>query len=445
MKITVTAEKPQDNKMAVKLTVAKEDVNRAIKGAYSDIAKKYNFQGFRKGRAPRPMIDAVVGRDAVLNQATFDLLDNAEPVMLEQLDVVPMGKVDYGEEAKLLVEGTDYELDITIPVRPECELDSYDAPAINMPPAEVTDAEIEQQIEQLLSYRTSYEDVEEDRAVEKGDIVSVNIEDVENAKHLAGENHLLAMDGNGLPAEVDEGLTGMSKGETKEISWTSTHKHGDHEHEVKSTIKVTLNAIKKAVVPELTDELAKDGFGFDDVAALRDAVKCEIESDKKNSLPALKEDRLVEALASHLTLEETPKEYVDQVYTETAQNFLGQLQSQGMTLDGFLAMRGIKPEEFFDDLRAQSEERARQSLALDALAAHLGLTADDADIAKEFEDAGAKDVEKVVKQWKDAGRLPAIRESVKRTKALSWLVDNAQVTEVDEVAEARANKDADAE
>ena len=253
------------------------------------------------------------------------------------------------------------------------------------------------------------------------------------------------MDGNGLPAEVDEGLTGMSKGETKEISWTSTHKHGDHEHEVKSTIKVTLNAIKKAVVPELTDELAKDGFGFDDVAALRDAVKCEIESDKKNSLPALKEDRLVEALASHLTLEETPKEYVDQVYTETAQNFLGQLQSQGMTLDGFLAMRGIKPEEFFDDLRAQSEERARQSLALDALAAHLGLTADDADIAKEFEDAGAKDVEKVVKQWKDAGRLPAIRESVKRTKALSWLVDNAQVTEVDEVAEARANKDADAE
>ena len=161
MKITVTAEKPQDNKMAVKLTVAKEDVDRAIKGAYSDIAKKYNFQGFRKGRAPRPMIDAVVGRDAVLNQATFDLLDNAEPVMLEQLDVVPMGKVDYGEEAKLLVEGTDYELDITIPVRPECELDSYDAPAINMPPAEVTDAEIEQQIEQLLSYRTSYEDVEE--------------------------------------------------------------------------------------------------------------------------------------------------------------------------------------------------------------------------------------------------------------------------------------------
>ena len=445
MKINVTADKPQDDKLAAKVTVAKADVDKAVKKAYADIANRYNFQGFRKGKAPRPMIDAVVGREAVMAQATNDLLNSVEPAVFEELDVVPMGEASYGDEPKLVEEGKDYDVDVTIPVRPECELDSYDAPAINMPPAEATEAEVEQQVEQLLAYHTTYEDIEDDRAVEKGDVVSVDIENVENAEQLAGKGRMLSLDGNGLPEEFDEGLVGMKKGETKEITWSTTHKHEDHEHTVKSAVKVTLAAIKQAVTPELDDELAKKGFGFDDVAALKDAVRDEITSDKKTSLPGLKEDRLVQAIAEHLTLEETPAEYVEQVFNETAQNFLGQLQQQGLSLDSFLQMRGIKAQDFINDLHEQAAERARQSLALDALAAKLGLTAEDEDIAREFEEAGSKDVKATVKQWRDAGRLPAIRESIKRSKALKWLVDNAEVTEVDEVAEARAKKDGDSE
>ena len=100
----------------------------------------------------------------------------------------------------------------------------------------------------------------------------------------------------------------------------------------------------------------------------------------------------------------------------------------------YLRARGVKSDDFIADLHEQADERARQSLALDAVAEKLGLEASDEDVDNEFARAGIKDVKSTVAQWKKEGRLPAIRDSIKRTKALDWLVENAKVTEVDETA-----------
>lgn len=447
MKITVTAEKPIDDKMAAKVTVAAADVDKAIAKTYKDIAKKYNFQGFRRGHAPRPVIDGIIGREAVLAQATNDLLGAVEPLMLEELDVTPVGRVSFGAEGadpELAAQGADYVVDATITVRPSCELESYDAPEINLPPEEATDAEIDWQINQLLSYQVTYEDVEEDRAAEPGDVVSVDVENVEGAGHLAGKNRLLALDGQQVPEQLQEGIVGMKKGEEKAIAWTHSHEHEGEVHSHTFSVKVTLNAIKKAVTPELDDEVAKK-FGFDDVDAFKAAVKEEIEGDKKTTLPNLKEDRLVEAVGKLLKLETVPEAYQNEIFNELASEFLAQLQRQNVSLDMFLRARGIKSDDFIADLRVQAEERARQSLALDAVAAKLGLEATEDDVRAEFERAGVEDVDASVKQWKDEGRLPAIRDSIRRTKALDWLVENAKVNVVDEVAERAAEKDSDAE
>ncbi len=447
MKITVTAaEKPIDDKLTAEVTVAAADVDAAIARTYKDIAKKYNFQGFRRGHAPRPVIDGIIGREAVLAQATNDLLNAAEPLMLEELDVTPVGRVSFGPEGadpELAAQGADYVVTATIGVRPACELESYDAPTINMPPEEATEAEIDWQINQLLSYQVTYEDVEEDRAVEPGDVVSVDVENVEGAGHLAGTNRMLALDGQQVPEQLEEGIVGMTKGEEKTISWTRTHEHEGEEHSHTFTVKVKLNAIKKAVTPELDDEVAKK-YGYDDVASFRDAVKEEIEGDKKTSLPNLKEDRLVEAMGKLLKLDEVPEAYQNEIFNELASEFLGRLQNQGVSLDMYLRARGVKSEDFIADLRVQAEERARQSLALDALAAKLGVEVSEDEVREEFEKAGVEDVDASLEQWRSEGRLPAIRDSIRRTKALNWLVENAQVNIVDEVAE-RAAADEKAE
>ena len=449
MKITVTAEKPVDEKMAAKVTVPAADVNAAIKKTYKDIAKKYNFQGFRRGHAPRPVIDGIIGREAVLAQATNDLLTALEPMMLEELDVTPVGRVSFGPEGadpELAAEHADYVVDATIGVRPSAELTSYDAPEINLPPEEATDAEIDWQINQLLSYQVTYEDVEEDRAVEPGDIVSVDIENVDGAGHLAGKNRLLALDGQQLPEQLQEGIEGMKKGEEKAIEWTRSHEHDGETISHTFSVKVTLNGIKKAVTPELDDEMAKK-YGYDTVDAFKEAVKEEIEGDKKTTIPNLKEDRVVEAVGKLLDLETVPQAYQDEIFNELAQEFLAQLQRQNVSLDMFLRARGLKSDDFIADLRVQAEERARQSLALDAVAAKLGLEVNEDEVRGEFERAGVEDVEASYKQWKDEGRLPAIRDSIRRTKALDWLVENCKVNVVDEVAEraAAAEKNEDAE
>ena len=111
----------------------------------------------------------------------------------------------------------------------------------------------------------------------------------------------------------------------------------------------------------------------------------------------------------------------------------------------YLRARGVKTDDFLADLRVQAEERARQSLALDALAAKLGVEATEDDVRAEFEKAGVEDVDASVEQWRSEGRLPAIRDSIRRTKALDWLVENAKVNIVDEVAERAAADKADAE
>ena len=447
MKITVTAEKPIDDKVAATVTVPAADVDKAIAKTYKDIAKKYNFQGFRRGHAPRPVIDGIIGRESVLAQATNDLLNAVEPMMLEELDVTPVGRVSFGEEGadpQLASQGSDYVITATIGVRPTCELESYDAPEINLPPEEATEAEIDWQINQLLTYQVTYEDVEEDRAAEPGDVVSVDVENVEGAGHLAGKNRLLALDGQQVPEQLQEGIVGMKKGEEKAIEWTHTHVHEGEEHSHTFSVKVTLNGIKKAVTPELDDEVAKK-FGFDDVAAFRAAVKEEIEGDKKTTIPNLKEDRVVEAMGKVLKLETVPEAYQNEIFNELASEFLAQLQRQNVSLDMFLRARGLKSDDFIADLRVQAEERARQSLALDAVAAKLGLEATEDDVRAEFERAGVEDVDASVKQWRVEGRLPAIRDSIRRTKALDWLVENAKVNVVDEVAERASEGDKDDE
>lgn len=449
MKITVTTEKPESGQLVATLTIAKKDVDAAIAKTYREIARKYAFQGFRRGRAPRPVIDGIVGRNAVLAEATNSLLVEAEPLMIEQLDIVPLGQIDYGENPELATEKQDYTIVAKIAVRPDVELDSYDAPAIEMPPEEATEAEIDRQIQVLLSYQTTFQDVEEDRGAESGDMILADVENISNLREYEGENRMFSLSDQRLHEEWREGLLGMRKDEEKEIRWTRSHDRKDDEPlSVDFAAKVKVNAIRKAVTPELTENNVKDDFGFDSIEELRDAVKEEVEADKSASLPRLKEDRVVEAIGEHLTLEEIPEAYSNQVFQEMANQFLTQLQGQGMSFDSYLQARGISSEDFLGDLHAQAEERARQSLALDALAAHLNVEVTDDDLKAEFENAGVADVKATMREFFAEGRMPAVRESIRRTKAVEWLVENASVTIVDEIArmnEENADDENDAE
>ncbi|WP_102337585.1 trigger factor [Collinsella provencensis] len=425
----------KDGKLTAQVTIEAEKVDAAIKKAAKDAAKKYNFPGFRKGKAPRRVVDSALGKEYILGNATNELIGSNEGAVLNELDIVPVKEGDY-QEIDLCADGTDYTYTVEFKLRPAPELSSYEAVAIEMPPAEVTEAEINQQIDMLMGYHATFEDVE--RAVEDTDYVTVDIKDVENAEALAGEGRMFAVGGGNQPKEFDEGLKGMNIGETKTITWTFPG-----EEETTASSEVTVKSIRTRNIPELTDDFAKENFGFDGIDAMRDAVKLEIEQDKTTQLPQLKENRAVAELAKRLELEELDEDYEQSVFQDLGQNFLQSLSSRGMNLDTWLQANRLTADQFIGDLHRQANDVARESLALDALARNLKVEVTDEDIDAEFANAGVEDVEAAKAAFLADGRMAAIRDSIRRTKAVEWLVENAQVTEVDEVAKAAEAKDAE--
>lgn len=424
----------KDGKLTAEVTIPAADVDAAIKAAYKDAAKKYRFPGFRAGKAPRPVIDSALGKEAVLAQATNALIGANEGKVLDELDIVPVKDADY-QDIELAADHADYSYKVEFKLRPQPALSSYDPVEIEMPPAEVTEAEIDQQVDMLMGYHATFEDA--DRAVEDSDYVTVDIKNIKNAEALVGEGRMIALGSGSLPKAFDEALAGMKVGETKTVTWTP-----EVEGAPEASVEVTVKGVKERKLPELTDEFVKKSFGFDDVAAMREAVKSEVAEDKSSQLPQLKENRAVSKLAERLELDELDADYEQSVFSDLGQNFLQSLSSRGMTLDSWLKASGLSSEAFIADLHRQADDVARESLALDALARELKLEVTDEDVDKEFQQAGVKDPAASKEQFVSEGRMPAIRDSILRSKAVDWLVENAKVTEVDEAAKA---KDADAQ
>ena len=298
----------------------------------------------------------MLGEGAVLAIATEDAVNAVAPEILEDLDIVPVKDGEFKVDA-IVKDHEDFTFSVDYKMRPEPVLSSYEPVSIEMPPAEVTDAEIDAQINMLLAYQVKFEDVE-DRGVEAEDFVTVDIKDVKNAESLAGEGRAVFVGSGSMPEAVEEGLKGMKAGESKEISWTP-----EGEDAEEATVEVTVKSIRARITPELTDELAKETFGFDSVEAMRDAVKLEIEQDKQSRLPGIKESRCVAALAERLELEEMDEDYEQSVFQELGQQFLSNLSARGMSLDQWLQANRLTSEQFISDLHHQADDVARESLA----------------------------------------------------------------------------------
>lgn len=434
--LNITASDVENGKLTATVTIAAADVDNEIKKAYHAAAKKYRFPGFRAGKAPRPVIDSMLGSQAVLADATEEIISSNAPLVLNELDIVPVKDGEF-QDVEIANDHEDYTFKVEYTLRPMPELSSYDPVSIEMPPSEVTESEIDSQVSMLMSYQARFEDIE-DRGIEDEDFVTLTVKDVKNAESLAGESRMFAMGSGILPDAVEDALKGMQIGEAKEVSWTPESEDADEAAEEapeEATAEFTVNGIKARVTPELTDELAKEAFGFDDIAAMREAVKLEIQQDKESRLPGIKENRAVAALAERLELEEMDEDYEQSVFQELGQTFLQNLSARGMSLDQWLQANRLSSEQFIEDLHHQADDVARESLALDALARELKVEVTPEDVDAEFEKAGVEDVEASKASFISEGRMPAIRDSIRRSKACDWLVENARVTEVDETTQ----------
>lgn len=422
------------------VTIDADDIKRRIAKKYKDFGNQYRFPGFRKGHVPRPVIDANLGREAVRNEVTNDLLNETYPIAIDEADLCYFGEPSFGEVSEFVVEGQDFTYDMTLSVKPVFELSSYDPVSIEIPFKEATEKEIDDQLEALRQGYYDYEDAADDAAIEEGGSLDMTMKVMNEAGEelttLAAEKRLYEL-GRGLyPKALDDALIGKKKGDhvslTLEVAENPCMMSRLIEKNAKqATFEVDVDCVKTKVVPEVTDEWVSGHFGMSDVPELRGALKIEIDKQKSQVIPRILETNALFELGGRLE-GEAPEGMIAEATDDLYRTFWDSLQRNGVTFDQYLANNGLTVDAFREDVKKQAKDTVVQNLALDAYARHAGISVTDDEVRDEFKNSGQEDFEAMYADFKKHGRLHIVREGILRGKALEEIVNGAKVTEVEE-------------
>lgn len=428
----------KDNRVKVFVTIDAKDIDARIKKTYKDFAFKYNFPGFRKGKAPRPIIDNALGAEAVAATVTDDMVNETYPRAIDSINVYPIGKPVFGEDTGLVEGGKPFEYAFEVDVKPDLELSGYEPVEIEMPADGASDDEVNEQIESLREHYLDYEDAAATAKVKEDSYLDVAMKATDDAGEeiaaMTTDSRLYGL-GTGLfPETFDAELVGMKKGQTKSFaidvpSEPTIMMQPLMGKTAKITFDVEVKAVKNKVLPEVTEEWVKDTLGFESVEDLRARVADSIKEQKADVLPRIKENQCLAELADRLE-GDVPEALCTEAETSLLQDFFQQLQRQGASFDAYLAQQGITPDQFKEDMKAQALDMTRQDLALDAWARHFEMTVTEEDVAAEFVKSGAPDPQKLQEEWVKNGQLHMVRNGIARTNAAKNVMDTAVVTEL---------------
>ena len=436
----------EGNRVKITVTVEGATVADRMKKKYKEVANQYNIPGFRRGKAPRPVIDSALGKDYVRALVTDDLINETLPYAVDESGIFPVGQVELNQDADLVADKADYTYDFEVEVKPTLELTSYDAVEIEMPAEGVDDAQIDEEIDALREHYVEIVDapantkVKEDKYVDMK--VSATDDNGNDLPSLAEESVEYGIGSGVYPAEFDEQIMGMKKGESKQFTIDTPAEATAATASVmgktsKINFDVEILQVKKKKLPELTDDWVMNKIGVETVEELRNELRDEIASQKEAVLPRLKEGRALTKLVERL-VGEVPESVVEEAEGNLMQDFFNQLQRSGVTLDMYLQQQGITSAQFRDDIKEQARDIAKQDLALDAYAAHEGFEVSEDEIRAEFVEAGSADPDALMADWRRNGQMHLVRQGILRQKAAKAIVDAAIVAE--EVAAAVEDK-----
>lgn len=433
-----TVEALENNRVKLTVTVDAKEIDARIKKTYKDFAHKYNFPGFRKGKAPRPVIDNALGAETVRATVTDEVINGLYPLAVDAENLYTTGQPNFGEPG-LVEPGKAFVFVAEVDVKPEFELSSYDPVEISLPPEGATDAEIEQQIEALREHYYDLQDAPANTKVKEGSIVELEMSATDEAgkdiESITSESRLYSIGGGLLPEDFDNEIMGLKKGQEKEFSiavpaqpTALTAALAGKTNKINFKVKVLV--VKKKVLPEVTDEWVNETLGFESAEDFRARVAESIADQKSTLIPRMKENQCLDALAERL-VGEAPEGMVEEAEATLLQEFFQQLQRQGMNFDAYLQQQGITADQFKEDVKQQAVDTAKQDLALDAWARHAGMTATDEEVSAEFAKSGAENPKALEEEWRRTGRLHLVRAGILRTNAIEQVMEQARVTELE--------------
>ena len=421
--------KKEGNKVTLKITVDNNKFEEAVNKAYNKTKGKYNIPGFRKGKAPKVVIETQYGKGVFYNDAIDMLLPEVYPEAIKELNIDPIDRPDLDIEE--ISKDNGLVMVVNVEVKPEFELGAYKGIEISKVDNTVSEEDVEARLNEMVNRNARLTSVE-DKALENGDTAVIDFEGFKNGVAFEGgkgENYNLVIGSNTFIPGFEDQLVGKKAGEEVEVNVTFPEAyHAENLAGKPVVFNVKVNDVKVKEVPALDDEFAKDTTEFETLAELRADVKAKLEEQAKNAADAEMRNALVEKVSANTEVE-VPEAMVQHQIDNMLMELNYQLQYQGLNLEQLLQMTGRGLDELREERRADAERLVKSSLVLEAIAEKENVEANDADVDDELEKMAAMynmEVEKIKSSLRETD-IEDIKGQIKIRKTLDLLVENATI------------------
>ena len=359
-----------EEKNMVKLVIEStaEEFEAGLNKAYNKDKNKISIPGFRKGKAPRKMIEQMYGAEVFYEDAANAIIPEAYATAAEEskLEIVSQPKISVVQ----LEKGKPFIFAAEVAVKPEVELGTYKGVEVEKADTEVTDADVEEELKKVQEQNSRTVTVE-DRAVKDGDMTVIDFEGFVDGVAFEGgkgENYPLTIGSHSFIDNFEEQLIGMNIGEEKEINVTFPEEY--HAEELKgkpATFKVSVKEIKEKQLPELDDDFAQDVSDFDTLAEYKEDLKKTISVRKENEAKAKKEDEAIAKIVETSKMD-IPEAMINTQVNRMVEDFAQRLQQQGLSIDQYFQYTGMTADKIVEEMKPEAVKRIQTRLVLEAVA-----------------------------------------------------------------------------
>mgnify|MGYP000411910732 CR=1 FL=1 len=424
--MSLQVEKLEKNMAKLTIEVSAEDLEKAMQAAYQKAKGRITLPGFRKGKAPRKMIEQMYGKGIFLEDAANALIPEHYSKALEEcdLEIVSQPEIDVTQAEP----GKAFIFTAEVAVKPEVTLGEYKGVEVPKSETEVTDEDVEAELkkEQEKNSRTV---TVEDRGAENGDITTIDFEgfvDGEAFEGGKGTDYPLTLGSNSFIPGFEDQLVGSKAGDHVEVKVTFPEDYHSEDLKGKEAVfKCTVHAIRAKELPEVDDEFASDvSEKAETLDAYRAEVKAQIKERKENEGKAKKEDQAVEQAVANAEID-LPEPMVDLQAKQMADDFARRIMQQGLSVEQYFQFTGLSEEKMMEELKPQAEKRIRTRLVLEAIVAAENIEVSDERLDEELAkmaESYKMEVEKL-KEFMGENEKKQMKEDIAVQDAVTLIVD----------------------
>lgn len=366
--MSVQVENLEKNMAKLTIEVSAEELEKAIQGAYLKQKSKINMPGFRKGKAPRAMVEKMYGVGIFYEDAANALIPEAYSKAVDEsgLDIVSQPSIDVVQ----LESGKPFVFTAEVAVKPEVTLGEYKGLEVPKAELEVSEEDIAAELKKEQEANSRIVDVD-DRAVENGDTVKLDFEGFVDGEAFAGgkgDDYPLVIGSNSFIPGFEEQLIGAKIGELVEVNVTFPEEYQAEELAGKPAVfKCKVNKIEMKELPELDDDFAKDVSEFDTLEEYKADIKENLTKKKAEDAKRAKEDAAVEKAVENAQME-IPEPMLENQVNQMIDDFARRMQSQGLSMEQYVQITGSTPDMMREQMKPQAMQRIQSRLVLEKIA-----------------------------------------------------------------------------